>query len=113
MDVLLLDFDNMADAGQVVERLPFTMRKLGIRVRAISCEFSSSKRGIHTVVYIGELLPPFMIVALQILCGSDWRRETFNLVRARSLRHAPAFWIPFWNVLYSEKWRGERPDDKR
>lgn len=102
---LLLDFDDVKSPSQIMARLPFVTRQLGLRVKSMSYVYSSSGRGIHVVILLGEMLPAPVIVSLQILCGSDWRRETFNLVRVKSLRNAPAFWRNRWNVLYAEKWR--------
>jgi hypothetical protein len=61
-------------------------------------------------VQIKAHLQPLEIVMLQALCGSDLRRETFNLVRALRLPDAPAFWHTRWNVLYSEKLTGGKEE---
>jgi hypothetical protein len=43
------------------------------------------------------------IVTMQLLLGSDPKREAFNFMRAHNLGDAPAFWHDRWNVLYAEK----------
>lgn len=105
MNVLLLDYDSVDDAAHALTRLPLVANQTGVRVQAISYEYSSSKRGVHVVVFLKDFLPAFQVVLLQSLCGSDWRRETFNQFRVRNLARARAFWRKRWNVFYCEKWR--------
>jgi hypothetical protein len=78
----------------VMETLGFTL--LGVRTY-------KTRRGCHRLVRIAESLSPLEIVAVQCLCGSDLRRETFNMARVLMLPSAPAFWHNRWNVLYREK----------
>ena len=105
MRVLLLDIDDPSQLSRVMECLPFAVAKLALHVRHISVVTSPSGRGFHVVVTFREYLAPAIVVALQLVCGSDWRREIFNLVRVRRLSDAPAFWRMRWNVLYSESRR--------
>lgn len=64
-------------------------------------------RGFHAIVNAewpdAREIQPLETVCLQLLLGSDSKRETFNLLRAHNLGDAPAFWQDRWNVLYSEK----------
>ena len=64
-------------------------------------------RGFHAIVEAAwpdfKSIEPLETVCLQLLLGSDPKRETFNLLRAHNLGDAPAFWQDRWNVLYSEK----------
>lgn len=105
MRVLLLDIDEPLLLSRVMESLPFAVAKLALHVEHIQIVTSPSGRGFHVIVTMREFLKPAMIVALQIICGSDWRREVFNLVRVRRLSDAAAFWQMNWNVLYSESLR--------
>ena len=69
-------------------------------------------KGYHLVLEIKEPLEPLCIVLLQALCGSDLRRETFNMARVLKLSDAPTFWQTRWNVLYEEKLTsGEKKND--
>lgn len=106
MRVLLLDYDTVAEAGLVSRRLPLVIWQTGIRVKAVAYMYSSSGKGLHVIVYLRDWLPAFQVVVLQAILGSDWKRETFNLVRVRNLRRTRAFWRQRWNVLYSWKFRG-------
>jgi hypothetical protein len=92
------------------ELIRWTLDTLGFTLLGIRTFIT--KKGIHRLVRITETLQPLEIVMLQALCGSDVRRETFNLVRALQLPNAPAFWHSRWNVLYSEKLTGVKEDDK-
>jgi hypothetical protein len=69
--------------------------------------YRSSSRKWHVVVYLYcyRLPPPLFIVAAQAICGSDWKREAFNLLRAKNLPNAPREWRRNgrWNTLYREK----------
>lgn len=102
---LLLDFDDVDLASGLLNRLMFVVRHLKLNVESVSFEYSSSRRGIHVVISLAEWVPPFVVVALQAILASDWRRETFNLVRVLSLPYAPVFWRRRWNTLYGGKWR--------
>ena len=102
---LLLDFDSLDLVEELWVRLPFVIRKLDLHVESVSYEYSSSRRGFHVVVGLLEWVPANVVVILQALLASDWRRETFNMVRVLSLPDAPTFWRKRWNVLYGGKWR--------
>jgi hypothetical protein len=88
--------------------IKWTLDTLGYKVLAVKTHIT--KRGVHRLVQIKAHLQPLEIVMLQALCGSDLRRETFNLVRALRLPDAPAFWHTRWNVLYSEKLTGGKEE---
>jgi hypothetical protein len=102
---ILLDIDDPELLPELLVKLPFVARKLELRVLTLSYCYSCSRRGFHVVISFKELLSPMLIVILQTMLGSDWRRETFNLVRVRNLRRAPVFWQSRWNTLYGDKWR--------
>jgi hypothetical protein len=100
MTNLLLDFDGPLPAD-IDWRLMEVCRCLGLRARW--CRVGASRRGWHIVLAVSARLSPPVIVALQAILGSDWRREMFNLYRVRRLRRVPASWRDKWNVLYSCK----------
>jgi hypothetical protein len=61
-----------------------------------------TRRGYHVELFAQCKIEPAQMVALQSILGSDYRRETFNLFRARMLPLAPGFWrqLGHWNVLH-------------
>jgi hypothetical protein len=66
---------------------------------------SPSGRGWHCLVLVDP--PPrtaVETVALQLLFGSDPRREAYNLNRARQVDAGtvPRYWRHRWNVLYGK-----------
>lgn len=70
-------------------------------------------RGWHVTVWSDLLvLEPAEVVALQAVCGSDWRREAFMLVRAVGLPDAPPPWRPLfrWDSFYRSHDRGVNYD---
>jgi hypothetical protein len=104
----MLDFDSFADYRAFPWRARFLLDAFGESSRRYRMRrFRSHSGKWHVVVamYCKRLPPPVAIVALQTLLGSDWKRETFNLVRARNLGRVPRAWqhLARWNTLYSEK----------
>lgn len=105
--LLYLDFD------EPIEEEPFfrhvkmiaSMCFIDLDIKAIH----KTERGVHVILFAEwkdrKSLEPAEMVALQLLLGSDFKREAFNLLRAHTLGDAPAFWRDRWNVLYSEKVR--------
>ena len=102
---LLLDFDDLDLASGFMNRLAFVVRHMKLTLESVSFEYSSSGRGIHVVVSLNEWVPPLVAVTLQAILASDYRRETFNVVRVLSLPHASVFWRRRWNTLFGGKWR--------
>lgn len=108
--VLLLDFDTFAAYRAFPERARFFARTFGVRFDRcrIRRMRSPSGKGWHVaILYFCRRRPsPIFIVAAQAILGSDARRETFNLFRARLLRKAPRAWqyMGRWNTLYDRKY---------
>jgi hypothetical protein len=105
--LLLLDFDDWQSYRAAPQRMRFAARWLGCPLSDFRLMRHRTARGWHIIVYArrGYVAEPLTVVALQAICGSDWRRETFNLVRARNLAAAPPEWrkVGAWNTLYREK----------
>lgn len=60
-----------------------------------------TRHGYHVVILVPRRVAAVSVVALQAILGSDPKRESFNLVRARNLRAVSPFWRrERWNVLY-------------
>lgn len=120
---LRLDFDIGASNVEFGERLSFVFELLGLKYAYAGTPVSvsafrtmpSTHGGWHVEIEVVQDVSPAAVVAVQAILGSDWRRETFNLMRALVVEHAPDFWRDRWNVLYSTKLEGGRsvlnPDD--
>lgn len=112
--LLLLDFDTRESYRAAPERLRFLARWFDVPFASCRVRRFRTRRGWHMVVYYRGVkrFTAAQIVAAQAIAGSDWRRETFNLVRARHLTSAPKSWrrVGVWNTLYAEKfaWSAER-----
>lgn len=107
---LRLDYDEPLN-GDGIERLEkrvaFVADIVGIPLELRQI-WTSTHGGAHIVLVATteeKVLLPVEIVLLQSLLGSDWKRETFNMQRARVLGSAPAFWqlSDRWNVHYLRK----------
>lgn len=96
--VLKCDWDGRAPT------VPWLWRRLqraGYRIVAMGMRRSPSGRGWHGWIYVSPR--PWSraeIVALQLLCRSDPKREARNLYRSRRMRGQPARMRTWWNVLY-------------
>jgi len=117
MTLLYLDFDEPINADDIEKRIYniASMVQINLELKAIH----PTRRGHHVIVsaewkakpipasYVAPKalyeLTPAETVAMQLLLGSDPKREAFNLLRAHSLGDAPEFWRDRWNVLYAEK----------
>lgn len=80
-----------------------TLRAVGMRP-VWTC-YRRSARGWHIIVKMRYRIFPGEQIALQVLLGSDRRRETLNIMRLLSIRKhgANAFWRKRWNILYRYK----------
>lgn len=87
---------------ELVERLRAANRKLV----ALAQWRSPSGKGWHMVAIVSPS-PKSAVetVALQLILGSDARREAYNLNRAIAVDEGKAskFWRDRWNVLYGRK----------
>lgn len=87
-----------------VKELAARAVRAGVRIVALGQWRSPSGRGWHLVILTDP--PPsnaVETVAMQLLFGSDPRREAYNLNRARAVDRGavPAYWRERWNVLYA------------
>lgn len=100
MTNIKLDFDGPEPD---FERIFNSIRLQGLSTVAMRLS-RSRNGGWHVLIVINENLWDAEIVALQSICGSDWKREGFNLLRARRIRELPEdekeFWKDRWNVLF-------------
>jgi len=112
MTVLLkVDYDAARLPDALEDRIGHVAACMGARVKWYALNRSSGGVGWHLRVCVTGRHGPARVVLAQSLLGSDWRREAFNLARARGLRGAGELARTRWNVLYGRKWtfnlRGE------
>lgn len=94
---LLLDFDHIWPVTFIMISAVF--RHLNLNSECI--EYHRTRRGWHVAIRLkGDGLKPAEICALQVLLGSDPRRETFNLSRVLS---GKAEKNHRWNLLFDYK----------
>lgn len=102
MTVIKLDYDHKRLPRDYSDRIGACNRLLSLGLVRDAIE--ETRRGWHISLYVRRRLSPLEIVALQAILGSDWKRELFNLARARGLAAAPSFWRKDrWNVFYARK----------
>lgn len=92
-----LDFDTPR-CPRLLNRVRWVCRMLHWPV--VLVEYRRTRHGWHVCVTVRRRVTPLQVVAVQAILGSDWRRETFNLVRARRLSRVPRYWRERFNVLY-------------
>src|SRR5579872_1786570 len=74
-------------------------RLCGLSIRWV--RFDRTRHGWHTVVQLSRRINPLAIVAAQAILGSDYRRESLNLMRCLS-RPSRAREC-YWNILFDKK----------
>jgi hypothetical protein len=93
------DMRNIAKALERIKTaLSIIMKPETLRATKWFVERSRHDR-IHIIVHVPVKLTSMQIVALQAICGSDYRREAFNFVRALNVNSTKEFnrWC---NVLF-------------
>jgi len=91
--VLKLDCDRKLDRIRIADALSL----LGIK--PLRASVFRTANGFHVYIHIKGSLTDMETVALQVILGSDYRRECFNLMRVRSNN----FKDGSWNILFSRK----------
>lgn len=100
----LCDFDSDVPR-EFATRLGVVARIVGLTVEWV--RYDRTRRGWHVIVNVREQMRnPVMVVLVQALLGSDWKREAFNARRVRHGKRVPAFWRDRLNVLYHFHFRG-------
>lgn len=105
---LRLDFDTRTFPKGALDRVQWVCRMLHWTVDAVS--IAQTRRGWHVEVVTRQRIAPVALVAAQAMCGSDYKREVFNLQRARRLRYVDPWWREpsRWNVLYHRHYKASR-----
>lgn len=99
--VLRLDYDRARLPRDSYRRIVAALRWL--RLRPLAVVYRKTARGWHVKIAVGRRCSPLVVVALQAILGSDPKRETFNLVRARTLPRASPEWRNRYSVLFGRK----------
>lgn len=99
--VLRLDYDRLCPPRDSYRRVVAALRWL--RLRPLAIVYRRTARGWHVKVAVSRRCSALVVVALQAIMGSDPRRETFNLVRARVLPRVPSEWRTRYSVLFGRK----------
>jgi hypothetical protein len=95
---LYLDFDHAMGTSRL--RSVYTLARLcGFKIRWVRCDRTA--HGWHMVVAIQNRLPALALVAAQAILGSDFRRESLNLMRC--LSRPSAVRARYWNILFDKK----------
>jgi hypothetical protein len=103
MSLIKLDFDFKRRPTKELQKVFAVMGMASVTLK--SCQISRSQHdGWHVILETVAHLPDWEIVTLQALCGSDWKRETFNYIRVKSLSLKRGwerdYWRKNWNVLF-------------
>lgn len=96
--LLYLDFDGVLPSD-IVARVTWCCRLWQWPIEAVRID--KTRHGWHVVVGLRVKVRAPLIVAAQAILGSDYKRESYNLMRVQNLAHVPPFWRERWNVLYS------------
>lgn len=99
--VLRLDYDRARLPRDSYRRVVAVLRWL--RLRPLALVYRRTARGWHVKVALSRRCSALVVVALQAILGSDPKRETFNLVRARVLPRVPSEWRNRYSVLFGRK----------
>ncbi len=99
------------DVDRCMSILAARLNRAGYEI--VAYEWTNSTNGWHLKVELDPHPAPIESVALQAICGSDPKRESCNVQRAREVerwareldgtdigREAVEFWRTRWNVLY-------------
>lgn len=102
-NLTLIDYDEgLLALREFWRRFPRVCRVIGNR--PLWFRYDRTRRGWHVVIYWRYEMSPWMLLALQAILGSDWRRESMNFARLASGR-TDRFSMERWNILYEEKMR--------
>jgi len=78
-----------------------------LHMRPLWAEYQRTARGWHIRIALVRAIQPGELIALQVLLGSDVRREMSNLLRVLAIRRNSIRGWPAsrWNILYRRKLR--------
>lgn len=93
--ILMLDIDK---APIPYERISKVLSMLDLQPITWLVDVKSTTNGWHIIVPISNQLTDLEVVLVQVLMGSDYKRELFNTMRVKQN-------IKEWNVLFNTKYR--------
>lgn len=105
--MLKLDFDGAVYSPSIGNEMAtdalLKLQELGYHGEALAMPSSSGFT--HIEIMLDRRVAPIEALALQVVLGSDIRRESFNLQRVERIIFGkiPAYWRKRWNVLYQRK----------
>jgi len=76
-----------------IDRKPISIERLAKRIRFVlgnfalqvtNAEVFETEHGYHVYITLDKEVDKFHRIFLQLACGSDWKRETFNYARAKA-----------------------------
>lgn len=107
-DRLLLDFDSpeKPDWNRILRVC--RRHRLGLRAARLN---RSTNGGWHVVLVLARRVKPWQALVLQSVMGSDWRRESLNLLRLWDGPEPRKRFRWTWNVLYNEKVYNEKTEE--
>jgi hypothetical protein len=85
-----LDYDG--ETLHTIEKRKWVLQYLNLHVYKVVCH-KTVHGGHHVKIYVREKLNPAEICAIQAILGSDYKRETYNMLRILSK-------VDNWNVLF-------------
>ena len=88
-------YDSCPDWDEFNKRICFIRKILRINFKS-TLNFRSEGGNIHVVIETGENLNDLEICCIQVILGSDWMRETYNLRRIRRGQRN-------WNILFEHE----------
>jgi hypothetical protein len=100
-DLLMLDFDELINIADKYVEIRNTLEFLGITCATCKLEKSQSGTGYHCVIVMAEDLPLINRICLQLILGSDPKRETINYHRATLVTEETR--TGYENLLFSGK----------
>ena len=96
MKTIKLDYDRKTIP---LKRIIKILSTLSIPYHVTEDAIKKTKKGWHMEIPLKKDLPDFIIGYLQALMDSDYKRETFNLIRILSKTEYT------WNILFNKKYR--------
>lgn len=94
-----VDYDEKKIPFHRIRRIvPFLSKRW---LRVVRVEVAETRKGYHLRIWLNRPIGPYTALGAQEILGDDPIRQVFNKRRVRKRR-------PGWNVLFNEKWRGEK-----
>jgi hypothetical protein len=105
-----LDFDEHKGQRLDVKRIGWIAKFCRLTVEDVKAWRTA--HGIHIRINTREKLHPLVVVLIQSLMGSDYKRETYDACRVLNIMKHPERYSEtaknLWNVLYYKKLVGRR-----